>query len=58
MPSSYFDIFCFEFQHARNFFFKKKSLPYQVFLKNNNTVKKQPESSQGDFAAFCCAVRN
>ena len=68
MPSSSFDIFCFEFQHAWNwhFFFSKKKkrvdlTAFSVFSfkespnfetsRNNHTVEKQHESSQG---GFCC----
>ena len=74
MPFSSFDIFCFEFQRAWNWFFfflKKRNFPYQFFLftlLRNHQILEQVETiilwknnlraHRVDFAAFSCTIRN
>ena len=63
IPSSSFDIFCFEFQRAWNWssFLKRRSLPYGFFVfsfkesidfrtsRKNNTVKNNERAHRVDF---------
>ena len=39
-------------------YFFKESPYFGTSIRNNNTVEKHPENSQGDFAVFSCAIRN